>query len=92
MVGQRAVISIVLSNCCVKFILLLLLYSDYNEILFQYENLGSNLCPLHAMQLFFDVFADCNMNDNGLQRLPIYLNHGQSSNQNIQERLDQISG
>lgn len=44
------------------------------------------------MQLFFDVFADCNMNDNGLQRLPIYLNHGQSSNQNIQERLDQISG
>ena len=42
-----------------------LLMGDFNEILYPFEKEGGNPRPLHFMQNFRNVIADCNLSDCG---------------------------
>ena len=64
---------------------------DYNEALFQSDQLGGNPRPFAQMEAFWDCLADCGLADLGFSGYPYTWDNKRDGADNVKVRLDRAT-
>lgn len=63
---------------------------DFNEVMWNTEKRGGNICNRISMRLFRDTLVRCNLRDVGFTGPPFTWSNGRKGGDNVMERLDRV--